>query len=155
MGLLEKESPGGVRAPRSTDQEEVLLIETSVARPARIDTREHRALVLAGECFEEIAGSYRDGSYTVPSLHGEHSYYVRYTDTDESCECPDWTYRGATCYHVLAAAVVRAKTYRRADTQEHPHACRNGYVYLGYTSEDGEEVVEALPCRRCSETEAS
>ena len=127
------------------------MIETSVARPTRIDTREHRALVLAGECFEEIAASYRDGTYTVPSLRGEHSYYVRYTDTDESCECPDWTYRGATCYHILAAAVVRAKTYRRAVTQEHPHACYDGVVYLTYTGEDGEEVVEGLPCRRCAE----
>jgi hypothetical protein len=38
---------------------------------------------------------------------------------------------------------------------DHPHACLNGYVYLGYTAleETGEEVerVEALPCRRCAE----
>ena len=37
--------------------------------------------------------------------------------------------------------------------QDHPHACLNGYVYLGYVvEEDGEEVerVEALPCRRCA-----
>ena len=38
----------------------------------------------------------------------------------------------------------------------HPHACLNGYIYLGYTvfdEETGEEVerVEALPCRRCAE----
>jgi hypothetical protein len=42
------------------------------------------------------------------------------------------------------------------DHQDHPHACLNGYVYLGYTvldEETGEEVerVEALPCRRCAE----
>jgi len=40
--------------------------------------------------------------------------------------------------------------------QDHPHACLDGYVYLGYTAldeETGEEVerVEALPCRRCTE----
>jgi hypothetical protein len=40
--------------------------------------------------------------------------------------------------------------------QDHPHACLNGYIYLGYTvfdEETGEEVerVEALPCRRCAE----
>jgi hypothetical protein len=40
--------------------------------------------------------------------------------------------------------------------QDHPHACLNGYVYLGYTAVDeetGEETerVEALPCRRCIE----
>jgi hypothetical protein len=39
------------------------------------------------------------------------------------------------------------------EDQDHPHACMNGYVYLGYTAideETGEEVerVEALPCRR-------
>jgi hypothetical protein len=38
-----------------------------------------------------------------------------------------------------------------------PHACLNGYVYLGYTAVDeetGEEVerVEALPCRRCADS---
>ncbi len=37
--------------------------------------------------------------------------------------------------------------------QDHPHACLDGYVYLGYTTigEDGEEVerIEAVPCRRC------
>jgi hypothetical protein len=39
--------------------------------------------------------------------------------------------------------------------QDHPHACLNGYIYLGYTvfDEEGEEVerIEALPCRRCAE----
>jgi hypothetical protein len=40
--------------------------------------------------------------------------------------------------------------------QDHPHACLNGYIYLGYTAfdeEKGEEVerIEALPCRRCAE----
>jgi hypothetical protein len=41
------------------------------------------------------------------------------------------------------------------EDQDHPHACLNGYVYLGYTAVDeetGEEVerIEALPCRRCA-----
>ena len=41
--------------------------------------------------------------------------------------------------------------------QDHPHACLNGYIYLGYTAfdeETGEEVerVEALPCRRCADS---
>lgn len=40
--------------------------------------------------------------------------------------------------------------------QDHPHACLDGFVYLGYTDVDeetGEEIerVEALPCRRCVE----
>jgi hypothetical protein len=73
------------------------------------NTRETRGLRLAQERFEEIALSHRGGRYTVPSLHGEHSYPVRYTAREESCSCPDWEF-GHTCYHVLAAAVVRAKT---------------------------------------------
>jgi hypothetical protein len=41
------------------------------------------------------------------------------------------------------------------EEQDHPHACLNGYLCLGYTivdEETGEEVerVEALPCRRCA-----
>jgi len=43
------------------------------------------------------------------------------------------------------------------EIQGHPHACLNGYVYLGYTvvdEETGEEVemVERLPCRRCADS---
>ena len=39
--------------------------------------------------------------------------------------------------------------------QDHPHACLNGYVYLGrLVEEDGEEVevIEAVPCRRCADS---
>ena len=35
-----------------------------------------------------------------------------------------------------------------------PHACMDGYVFIGHlVEEDGEEfeVVEALPCRRCAD----
>jgi hypothetical protein len=36
--------------------------------------------------------------------------------------------------------------------QDHPHACLEGWVYLGYTDEEtGEERIERLPCRRCQE----
>jgi hypothetical protein len=38
-------------------------------------------------------------------------------------------------------------------TDETPHACSEGVVYIGHlVEEDGEEVerVEALPCRRCA-----
>jgi hypothetical protein len=42
-----------------------------------------------------------------------------------------------------------------AREQDHPHACLDGYVYLGYSyvGEDGEEyeAFEAIPCRRCAE----
>ena len=41
-------------------------------------------------------------------------------------------------------------------SQDHPHACLNGYVYLGYTyvGHDGEEyeAFEAIPCRRCADS---
>jgi hypothetical protein len=82
----------------------------SLAQPRTVpNTRELRALALAGEHFEEIARSHRGGLYTVPSLHGDHTYTVTYTARAEVCSCPDWQF-GHTCYHVLAAAVVRAKT---------------------------------------------
>ena len=40
-------------------------------------------------------------------------------------------------------------------TEETPHACLEGVVYIGYLVEDpgsGEEVevIEAVPCRRCA-----
>ena len=42
-----------------------------------------------------------------------------------------------------------------APPQDHPHACLNGRIYLGYTyvGEDGDEVEasEAILCRRCLE----
>ena len=46
--------------------------------------------------------------------------------------------------------------HQSTEDQDHPHACLNGYVYLGYTAIDGEtgeevERLEALPCRRCAE----
>jgi hypothetical protein len=82
----------------------------TIAQPRTVpNTRELRALELAEERFEEIALSHRGGRYTVPSLHGEHAYGVTYSAREESCSCRDWEF-GHTCYHVLAAAVVRAKT---------------------------------------------
>jgi hypothetical protein len=81
-----------------------------ITQPAlRTNTRELRALALAEEHFEEIAQSHRGGTYAVTSLHGDHTYDVTYTAREESCCCPDWQF-GHTCYHVLAVAVVRAKT---------------------------------------------
>lgn len=41
--------------------------------------------------------------------------------------------------------------------QDHPHACLDGFVYLGYVyeGEDGEEyeAFERIPCRRCREAQ--
>jgi hypothetical protein len=71
-------------------------------------TREHRARALAEERFEEIAAAHRGGLYTVPASGGG-SYDGTYTRDSESCSCKDWQF-GHTCYHVMACAVVRAKT---------------------------------------------
>jgi hypothetical protein len=43
----------------------------------------------------------------------------------------------------------RSVVYGEVREQDHPHACWDGYVYLGYTDEAGEEQIEKLPCRRC------
>ena len=86
---------------------DTLSVRTSTPK---VSTRELKALALAEERLEEVALSHRGGLYTVPSLHGKHAYDVTYTRDSESCPCPDWQKRGATCYHVLAAAVVRAKS---------------------------------------------
>jgi hypothetical protein len=50
--------------------------------------------------------------------------------------------------------------FHAAPDDQHPHACLNGYVYLGYTAVDeqtGEEVerVEALSRRRCADSPSS
>jgi hypothetical protein len=40
-------------------------------------------------------------------------------------------------------------------TDETPHACYEGVVYIGHlVEEDGEEVevLEAVPCRRCADS---
>lgn len=86
-----------------------MTVQTSVPPTPQRDTRELRALALAEAHFERIAASHRGGLYTVPSLHGEHSYDVTYSARSEECSCKDWEF-GHTCYHVLAAAVVRAKS---------------------------------------------
>ena len=37
-------------------------------------------------------------------------------------------------------------------TDETPHACMGGWVFLGYEGEDGQGRDEAVPCRRCLRT---
>jgi SWIM zinc finger len=87
-------------------------------------------------------------AWAVPSSQG--GYWIVNLDA-ESCECPDFTHYGSklgvACKHVAAAALARAK---RRPVQDHPHACIEGWVYLGYTDDDEAERVEALPCRRCA-----
>jgi hypothetical protein len=33
---------------------------------------------------------------------------------------------------------------------ETPHACMDGWVYLGFEGKDDDQVVERVPCRRCN-----
>ena len=56
----------------------------------------------------------------------------------------------------MATQKSSAPAHPPTGEQDHPHACLNGYIHLGYTAfdeETGEEVerLEALPCRRCAE----
>jgi hypothetical protein len=54
---------------------------------------------------------------------------------------------------------MQSSAHRAIDegAQDHPHACLDGWIYLGYVVEsphdlDGEVVeYERLPCRRCAE----
>jgi len=48
------------------------------------------------------------------------------------------------------------KIHRDPAVDHHPHACLNGFVYMGYTVHDEEigdeaEKLEVIPCRRCAE----
>ena len=78
--------------------------------PASLDTRELRALALAEERFEEIAASHRGGLYTVPSLHGDIATTSPTPPAKSPAPAPTGRSAAPPCYHVLAAAVVRAKT---------------------------------------------
>ena len=39
---------------------------------------------------------------------------------------------------------------------DHPHACTDGVVFIGYLVVDGDgeevEIIEAVPCRRCADS---
>jgi hypothetical protein len=56
------------------------------------------------------------------------------------------------------SSVFQSSVFRpsQVDQDHHPHACWGGVVYIAYTAYDEEvgdevEVIEAVPCRRCSE----
>ncbi len=93
--------------------------------------------------------------WAVPASEGG---YWQVNLAAESCPCPDFLYRctdGDTgeafmnCKHIVAAAIKRAKRRDASIPDDHPHACLDGFVYLGYTDDEGDEQVEAVPCRRC------
>jgi len=57
---------------------------------------------------------------------------------------------------VLAGdGIAYAGSKLEGGSQDHPHACNDGVVYIGHiVEEDGEEVevFEAVPCRRCADS---
>jgi hypothetical protein len=70
----------------------------------------------------------------------------------EVCPCPDFLYRCTdqdtgrvlmNCKHITAAAIKRAKQPRASVAGDHPHACLDGWVFLGYTDDEGGEQIEA------------
>ena len=90
--------------------------------------------------------------WAVPASEG--GYWQVDLDT-ELCPCEDFAYYGyerdVACKHIIAAAIARAKGQEASLPQDHPHVCIDGFVYIGYTDDEGEEQVEVLPCRRCAE----
>ena len=112
---------------------------TSVAPATHPDSRELRALELYRTRGHEIR-KVAPNVYLVPSCTGRGFYSVDYRE--ETCDCPDHEIRRENCKHILAVGVHVAKRRRR------PCACTNGVVYIGHVVGD-EEVVEAVPCRRC------
>ena len=51
--------------------------------------------------------------------------------------------------------ILRTTPEKVAPDEETPHACYDGWVFMGFEGEDeqGEhvELVERVPCRRCAE----
>ncbi len=70
--------------------------------------RADRALALYVEHAEEVALSFRKGTYRVPSRTEEGKTYAVRLVPSPSCTCPD--FRGGECLHVMAARVVRKRT---------------------------------------------
>jgi hypothetical protein len=135
------------------------MADTTVAQQRYPDSlaqaireRTTRGLLLYNRERERIHQLYGD-TWAVPSSLGG---FWRVNLADETCGCQDFRYAFTdrdtgeplmNCKHVVAAAIARAK---RRPVQDHPHACIEGWVYLGYTDDEGREQVEALPCRRCA-----
>jgi hypothetical protein len=111
------------------------VTNTSLVHPAHRpngDTRELRALELYRRRGHEIRHVGED-LYLVPSGTGRGFYSVDYRE--EACDCPDSLRRRENCKHRSEAS---------------PHACNDGFVYIGHLVEEV-EVFEAVPCRRCAE----
>ncbi len=127
--------------------------------------REERALRLVEEYGREITRVI-DDLYMVPSSDGSAWYKVVYGRDEERCSCPAFKFNpSASCKHLLALGVLHAAkrsgvrlitTPRVIAGDPFAHAgkrrecahCFGGYVTIT-VEEDGQERVEAAPCRRC------
>lgn len=136
--------------------------ERSVARPAHDPTpqqdrwraireRTTRGLLTfnagGGVCLEGDLWAVRSAT------HG--GFYKVDLDA-EVCDCPDFVHYGrehdVCCRHLFAAAIAHGtRRGPRQRREDRPCACVGGWVYIGF-EEDGQERVEAVPCRRCRET---
>jgi SWIM zinc finger len=146
------------------------VIDPSLAHPAHEPpTRELRALAFyrtRGHEIRQVGG----GLYLVPSCTGGGFHSVDYRE--ESCDCPDYLYRGGSCVHILALAIALANgrivhpelasgdpfiaAARHDDSVEAHYAslerepeaclCHNGWVFVGRVVESAHdldgEVVE-------------
>jgi SWIM zinc finger len=141
-------------------------VKNFTAPPAHPSTREQRGLELYRTRGPEIRqASPGQDLYLVPSCTGRGFYSVDYRE--ETCDCPDFTHRRENCKHILALAIAIAKGSIAhpelaagdpfvAAAKNRPHACMDGWVFLGRVVEsqhdlDGEVVVyDRVPCRRCA-----
>jgi hypothetical protein len=81
----------------------------SLAQPAPPSTtRVQRGRELYAERWAEFR--FEHGSWFVPSTTVEGRFYAVRLGPVETCECPDYSYRGAKCLHVTAATIARAKS---------------------------------------------
>jgi hypothetical protein len=137
----------------------------TIAHPAHHpngDTRELRALQLYRKHGQEIHHVGED-LYLVPRCTGRGFYTVDYAV--EVCDCPDFQYHQENCKHILAVGIYVAKRRLRVSVagdpfaaaggdhdHDRPCACLDGWVYVGYEDEYGEEREAAYRCRRCADS---
>jgi hypothetical protein len=117
------------------------VTNTSLAHPRTVpNTRELRALELYRTRGHEIRKVGAD-LYLVPSCAGQGSYTVDYNE--ETCSCPDFRRHGETCKHIYCVGISLAKRRRLVC------ACVDGWVYIGFDDEHGQERQASYRCQRC------
>lgn len=162
MGASNKEAPGGAPTPQGPDQEECLLIESSVAHPHPVHTGEplnghthtadearySRSVAIATNHLREIK-KLSTGCYSVPASKSSEAYVVTVRPV-EACSCPDSLYSGHRCKHRHAVLYMLKKT----------GICEGCGVR--HFNRDLFEVVDSLTffagdlvCRTCADNTAS